>query len=366
MGGPEPALLVVGHPESFLDALILVAGFDRVVRCLIPAGLIKGPIQHLLARGLGMISFRPEKRQEALDICFNLLAEGAALATFVDPSQAQGAGGNGLAFAAASMAVAAERRQVNGLGLGVFPVHLFLPVGHIHSRELLIDVDRPEFVQEYMSHSGEYGPDEVKELAHKLEQTCQENSFRLQPADLKDFLDDLEHALRENLQEELESHPERKQKLDGFELSGFAVEWAEQMNYLHPGLLVSLREALETWCEGRRRGALCRLEVEGVGNWWGGRLGRGVVLLESVVGFAPALYGLVNHLVAAGLLFVTGLLKKDSGRDKLMEWLGRGLVVLVCYVLQIFLVGHFWAGARQGITRPPFLFQPSTFGATHG
>ena len=35
----DPALLLVSHPESFYDALILVAGFERQVRCLIPARL---------------------------------------------------------------------------------------------------------------------------------------------------------------------------------------------------------------------------------------------------------------------------------------------------------------------------------------
>jgi 1-acyl-sn-glycerol-3-phosphate acyltransferase len=64
--GPDPAILLVSHPESFLDALILVAGFERLVRCLIPAGLIQGLLQPLLARGLGMISFLPEDRQLAL------------------------------------------------------------------------------------------------------------------------------------------------------------------------------------------------------------------------------------------------------------------------------------------------------------
>ena len=61
---------------------------------------------------------------------------------------------------------------------------------------------------------------------------------------LAEFLGDLEEALRDDFQEEWTSHPARKQKLDGFELSRFVVEWAEQMNYLHPGLLVSLRESL--------------------------------------------------------------------------------------------------------------------------
>ncbi len=50
---PDPALLVVCHPESFLDALILVAGFERYVRCIIPARLIQGLLQRSHGARLG-------------------------------------------------------------------------------------------------------------------------------------------------------------------------------------------------------------------------------------------------------------------------------------------------------------------------
>jgi hypothetical protein len=303
-----------------------------------------------------MISFLPENRQVALEKCCALLAEKAALVTFVDPNPAQAAGASGFASAAASIAVEAERRQVGGLGLRLFPVHLFLPVGHTHTRELLIDIDQPEIVQNYISRDSGNGNDPEQELARHLEKRCQENSFRLQPADLAEFLGDIEQALRDDLEEELRSHPARKQKLEGFELSRFVVQWAEGMNYLHPGLLVSLRESLEAWLESRRLGALHRLEVEGAGAWLKGPLGRGVVVLESVAGFALGLYGLVNHLLAIALLRLTGLFKKESGQDKITEWLERVLVVFGCYGVEGFLVAHIWGRRAAGYYVPTLPF----------
>jgi hypothetical protein len=124
------------------------------------------------------------------------------------------------------------------------------------------------------------------------------------------------------------------------------------MNYLHPGLLVSLRESLEAWREARRLGSLHRLEVEGAGAWLNWPLGRGIVWLESVAGFAVASYGLLNHLVTIALLYLTGLLKKDSGRDRIMEWLARGLVVLGCYAVEVFLVGRSWGRRAAGYYAP--------------
>ena len=340
MEAPNPALLVVSHPESFLDALILVAGFERPVRCLIPARLLHGLLQPLLARVLGMIRFLPENRQSLIETCCVLLAEKAALVTFVEPSPANSAGESGLTTVAASIAVESERRHAGSLALSLFPVHLFLPVGRTHTRELLIDIDQPVMTQDYVSVAAGEGPNQEQELARQLESRCQENSFRLQPPALAEFLNDLEQALRENLQDELSSPPARRQKLEGFELSRFVVQWAEQVNYLHPGLLVSLRESLEAWREACRRGALHRFEVEGASGWLERPLGRGAVALETVVGFVVACYGLVNHLLAIAILYFGGLLKKRSGRDKTTEWLWRGLVVLGCYIVEVFLVGH--------------------------
>jgi hypothetical protein len=349
---PGPALLLVSHPESFLDALILVAGFKRLVRCVIPAGSIQGPLQPLLARGLGMISFSPENRRLALEMCCALLAEKAALVTFVEPGPAPPAGENGLATAAAAIAVEAEYRHAGSLGLLVFPVHLFLPVGHTHTRELLIDIDQPETAKKYITRARGSAHGQVSELAQPLERKCQENSFRLQPSDLAEFLVDIEEALRDDFQEDCRSHPERKQKLEGFELSGFVIQWAEQMNYLHPGLLVSLRESLEIWREARRLGSLHRFEVEKADDWLNRRVSRSVVWLESVAALPLASYGLINHFLAVVLLYLTGLLKKESGRDKTMEWVGRGLVVIGCYVVEVFLVARSWGRRAAGYYLP--------------
>jgi hypothetical protein len=234
----------------------------------------------------------------------------------------------------------------------LFPVHFFLLEGHTHARELLIDIDQPETAQVYISRAGRTPQAQVQELAKPLERRCQDNPFRLQPADLAGFLGDLEQALRDDFQEKLASQPARKQKQDGFQLSRLVVEWAEQMNYLHPGLLVSLRESLQAWREARRLGSLHRLEVEGAGAWLSWPVGRSIVWLESVAGFAVAAYGLLNHLVAIAILYLTGLLKKESDWDRITEWLARGLVVLGCYAVEVFLVTRSWGRRAAGYYAP--------------
>jgi hypothetical protein len=344
--------LVVSHGESFLDALLLVAAIDRPVRCVIQARLVQGLLAPLLARGLGMISISPEEERLALEKCFAALAGRAALMTFVDPGQARLGEENGIASAAASLAVEAESRNGGGLGLLLFPVHVFLPVGRTQMSELLIDIDQPEAAQDYLSAPGGAPHDQARELAKALARRCQQNSFRLQPANLADFLADLETALRIDFEEGRPAPLAQRQKVNEFELSRFVVDWAEQLNYLNPGLLVSLRESLEAWRRACRLCSLHRLEVEGAGAWLNWPVGRGVAWLESVVGVPLALYGLINHLGAAVLLYLAGLLKKGSGRDRVVEWVARGLIVSACYAVQIFLVARSWGRRAAGYYAP--------------
>ena len=349
---PGPALLLVSRPESFLDALILVAAFKRQVHCLIPTRLVTGLLPALLARGLGMIGYTSENRQAALESCRALLAEKAAVVTFVATGRENSPGGRGLATDAAAIVVSAADPHSSLVGLELFPVYLFVPVGRMHTRELLIDIDKPEIAKNLVLSAAGSEQDAVQEFALHLEKRCQENSFRLPPSALAEFLADLEQALRDGLKEELESHPAQKQKVEGFELSRFVVQWAEQMNYLHPGLLVALRETLATWRETCRRSALHRLETEGAGAWLSSPLGIVVILLETIVGFPLAVYGLVNHLPALAVLYWTGFLKKSTDQDKFMAWLWRGLVILGSYVLGVIVVAHFWGRRGAGYYLP--------------
>ena len=258
-----PTLLAVNHPASFLDALILVAAIDRPVSCLLGQKLIRGFWPGLLARRLGMIPYgigessggAPEPGSgapmgPALEACCDALAREGAVAVFAEPQAANSKGG--LALTAASIAIEAEGRQASRLGLVLLPLHLYLPVKQSPSRELLIYADAPLPPGEHVIPGREL-MGQSRALAALLESRFRENAFRLQPEDLKLFTSDLEEILRANLEEDWASRANWKQKVEGFQLSGFVAEWAEQVNYLNPGRLVALRESLEAWRETRRR-----------------------------------------------------------------------------------------------------------------
>jgi len=331
-------ILAVSHPGSLLDALILVAALERPICCLLNQHLLGGYLRDRLARWLGMIIHDPERETPALQAACEALGRHEAVVVFTEHQAVKSGEMPRVGLTAARLAIEAEARHSGQLGLLLFPVHLFLPVGRSQSSELLIYVDSPLPPKEYLS-AGE-GAISVRRFGLELDEALQQNAFRLQPSDLRRFLADLEEVLRADLGEEWAARPEWKQKVEAFKISQFIAEWFEQLNSLNPGRLVALRDGLDAYREQRRRWSLRQAEVEAAG-WHASRGLRVWYWLESVAGLPLAVYGLLNHLLVWMILFWAGLLRKESEPDRRLEWLLRALVVVGCYAAQALLCA-FW------------------------
>jgi hypothetical protein len=254
---------------------------------------------------------------------------------------------------AANIAVEAENRHAGRPGVVVMPVQLLLPAERPQSSELLIYVDAPVSRQQKLPQSS-VTRDEAGALAVEVERALRQNVFGLRQSVFEEFLTDLEQVLREDLEDDWVARPGWKQTAEDFELSRFAAESGAQLNHLNPGRLIALREHLDAYLEARRRWSLRQLEVEITGALLKAPWRRGAVWLESLLVFPIACYGLLNHLLSGLFLFWTGLLKSESGRDRRVEWIARGLVVLGCYTVQILVCAH-WLGRRAAGLYAPTL-----------
>ncbi len=337
-------LLVVNHPPGFLDAVLLIAAFERPVRCLLPQGLLQGGLRNFLAQSLGMVScpLQPNGSITAGKACREFLERGEAVALFAEPAGQPGRAGE-LGRIAASIALGTETGDAARQELTVFPVHLFL--SPVHSHEMLIYVDDPVRPREYLARQETGSAEAAVALAARIEQVCQENAFRLLPQVVEQFLRDLEEVLRADLAEEWASRKGWKQKVEGFELSPFVVRWTEQTNGLEPARLVALRERVDEYREERRRWSLRGFDVEAGGKWLASRWRRACIWFESLAGLPVAVYGLLNHLLVLPLLFWFGLLRKQSTKT---DWLLRALVVLACYSGQVLLCDYRLGRAAAG------------------
>ena len=134
-----PALLLVNHPASFMDALILIAALERKVRCLLPSYQLRGGLRRLCARWLGMTGM-PEDAQElnhAAMQAARLWEAGESLAVFAERRAAPDVS------APPSLAALIARECAAEASPRVLPVHLFLPVAPSQTNEILIHIDSP-------------------------------------------------------------------------------------------------------------------------------------------------------------------------------------------------------------------------------
>ena len=347
------AVLLINHPASLLDALILVAAFERQLHCLIQEKFLQGPLRQFVAQACGITAYTADEagRKAAAEFCYRLLSREAAVVIFAEPSGTTEAGISRFALSLATLALATEGAQFGQVPL--FPVHLLLPVSPSRSTELLIYVDAPLIPAEHISEAipvRDVPGDQAGSpppLARALEQACEQNAFRLQPESVDQLLSQLEQMLRRDLEEDWKKRPNWKQQVDGFQLSRFLTSAAVRMNTLHPGGLIALWELLDEYREAQRLSALRQLET-GSSDWLKSAPLRAVTWLEVFVGAPVAAFGLVNHAFVLLFMAISGLLERRGTRRLGVEWTARGLVALACYAGQIALCAHFLGRAAAG------------------
>jgi 1-acyl-sn-glycerol-3-phosphate acyltransferase len=343
------AVLLINHPASLLDALILVAAFERQLHCVIQETLLQGPLRRFLAQACGVIPYTSgeKSRKAAAESCYRLLSRESAVVIFAEPGAATDAGTSRVAFSLATLALAADALQFSQVP--VFPVHLLLPVSPSSSTELLIYADAPLVPAEHMitQHAAGEEADSPLPLARALDKACEQNAFRLQPESFEQLLSDFEQVLRHDLEEDWKQRPNWKQQVEGFHLSRFLASAAAQMNTLHPGRLIALWELLGRYREAQRLASLRQLETER-SDWLKSTPLRVITWLEVFLGAPVAAYGVLNHLLVLLLLAIGGLLERRSSRRLAVEWSVRGLITLACYIGQVALCGHLLGRAAAG------------------
>jgi 1-acyl-sn-glycerol-3-phosphate acyltransferase len=336
-----PVLLMVAHPPSFLDTLILIATFDRPIRCFLDRQFIPGVWARLLGRGLGLIP--DDGSQAGLERASGVAARGEPLLVFAQLEKSQGDGEARFGGRAVQVAAEVDRRLAGAAHPAIIPVHVFKPQAPLDSLDVAIHLEPP------LGPDPAGQPRQVEDLLAPLDAAFRRNVFRLRPRDLRDFLADLEETLRQNLESEPVSPTERKPQLDGFALSGFLVEWAEQENRLNPGRLVALATELDSWRERHRDLSLRELEAETCGPWIRSAWKRAAVWIEAVAGFPVAVLGLVNCVVALAALRAAGLARIEKPGENLRRWLARSGIVLAVFAAQILACDLRWGRSGAGL-----------------
>ena len=351
-----PTVLAVAHAPTWIEALRVATAFPHPIRFFFAPDQLPGAWARFLARGVGMIPFEAQgpAAEAAARAGAEVLLRGETVALFVDDVTAPETALAKLAAAAASLTQQAEA-GLSGLRVTLHPVHLLLPSPPSKAREGVIYVEPALPRRSAPGRSGRApGPGEPT-LAPNLETVLRQNAFQLQPADVDNFLQDLESLLRESLDEDWSTYENWKQDTSGFSLSRYAVKWVREANYLHPAKLIGLREALDDYRSQLQQIALLQGELKTTAAWTQSGPRAALVWVESLLGLPVALFGALNHLVPGAVLFLAGSFKKENVRKRSTEWAIRGAVLLACYIVQIFLVAHWRGRSAAGYYVPALL-----------
>ncbi|HET7842335.1 MAG TPA: hypothetical protein VFM21_12045 [Terriglobia bacterium] len=345
----SPAVFVVSPPGGFLEALFMIAVIDRQVCCLVESVQLRGAWRRFLARRLGMIPFEAEGEGwgTAAESACNVLGNLGAIAIFSN-FQAPGQPLPGrFSWNAASLVLESEARNANQLDVRVVPVQFTLSRMKSRAGELFAYFDRRIKPQVYML-AGKSIEERRPVLSAALDEACRKNVFRLQTQDVSRFLGDVKEVLLADLREDFASRQNWKQRVEDFRLSGFISEWVDQLNWIDPGQLASLRQSLSAFREAERCAAMRALEVESAGEWIRSSMRRALGWIETLAGFPVALYGILNHLVIGVVLRVAGLLKRQSGTNRTALWISRAAILLIFYIAQVLLCDHLLGRAAAG------------------
>jgi hypothetical protein len=338
---PGPAIVAVGRAARFEDALLMVAGFERRVRCVIAETEASSPWRAFWLRALGQIARGPGRPW--LEPALEALAAGDVVFVFEESAAVDSTGSPG--SRAVELALEAESSSRAMLNVSVIPAHLFVPPASLGLREVLVHLSSPLRARERAPQGDRAHRAEA--FGRALRQSLAQNAFALPTEDLERFATELEEVLRDNLRDEWAGQPARVRTLDEFELSGLVGQWMAEANTSDPAELVALRHELDGYRSERQRWSLARFQAEAAG-WLHSFPARALAAAETLLGFLAALFGLANHLLAGIALHLAGLLNREEGGEDAVRWAKRAGTVLVFYAAQILVVSHLFGRAAAG------------------
>ena len=343
-----PVIFILGGPPNLLHAAAVSGALKRPTHFVLPEDSCTSAWHRWIAAKLGVILYEsgPSGQEAARAAASRVLAGGEAVAVFAQPETVRSQSLSSSCVAAAQLVMDAGSGRAGCGNAKLVALHVLSSNGASSPGELLVAVSEPLSAARFLG--GASAEASLRTLAGEVENRLSSNPYRLEERDVHYFLADLDKILRADLAEDWSGRPNWKQTTEGFEISRFIIEWAEQLNTLDPAKLIGLRIELEDYRERLRRSSLTQAELDLAGEWLKSGASRARYWIEAILEAPVALYGLINHVIPFALFapgsLISRLVKKDSGH----AWLLRVLVLLGSYFLQVSLCANWWGRAAAG------------------
>ena len=316
-----PVLLCGNHPNSLVDPIVIGIASGRPVRFMAKAPLFKTPVLGQIMYGLGMIptyrgsddSKQVRRNLESLDSSIQFLVEGHAVGIFPEGKSHDAVQVEMVRSGVARIAVRAVEQGASDL--------VIVPLGLNYSRKeqfrssVSVQVGQPIEVEKWLQESGEEGRKAVRALTQEVEERLKSVVVHLDEPGWEPLLEDLEVLI----QTDSPSNSLRLRK-----------QIADAMNYF----LTADRHRAESMAAEMQlhRDAVqnCGLSMNSLVLQSGGMRLFGE-LFRRIVGFLPAILGLVFHLIPFSIVRLIASIVTPPGRTAVSMY--RLLAGLPIYAL---------------------------------
>ena len=234
-----------------------------------------------------------------------------------------------------------EEKHDFRLGVKLIPVGLhFYSISHFRSR-VLVNFGDPIDLAPYIEQYRKEGFEGVRALTDEIQRRLMELTVNIRNEELDTFVRDIEHIYRDELRTITKKGRELLDKAyrEEFVISKAIAECVQYYHDHDPERLAAMQEEVQAYMRKLKklhlRDAMLRESVSPKDIWR--QAGRAYGL--AVLGFLPALYGILNNFIPYRIAEICGrhfLYERTKILSALL--IGGGLAFLLFYGLQTFLV----------------------------
>lgn len=331
-----PLIIVANHPSMFMDPLLIAASIDRKVSFLAKGSIFNNKIASKILPKLGLIPVHRQqddpsqlgKNANTFKKCFEHLENGGAILIFPEGvSNSTQRKLQPLKSGAARIAIGAEQRNSDTLGVKVSIIGLNYENQHKFNQDVLINIEEPLHVLEYLNKFNNPADEITETIRKKLEA----NTISIESK----THDELARKIQILMQQE----QDEKSFIDKYELTQNITKAINYFDKIETERVNQISEKMEKYFE-----KLEEIGIEDVVvNRKNIRLSAVHILLfvQLIIGLPFYLFGLVNNFLPYEIpAFIANNLKDKDLRGSVGMVLGI-FTFLIFYTCQICLI-HLW------------------------
>ena len=358
-----PLMVLVNHPSTFMDPIVVATMLDREVFFLAKGSLFNNGFSRWLLPKLNIIPVyrqkddpsQMNKNSETFEKCFEHFEKGGVLLMFPEGTSITERKLRPVKTGAARITLGAEARNNFNLGVNVITIGLNYANPHRFNRDLFINIDQPIKADEYKER---YKADEynaVEELTEEIRNKMESLIIAIEDDQTDELVKNVELIYKYKLSKE--RGISKKDKDADFALTKRIVDAVNYYRQNSPERVEHMTSRINEYLNNLNRLGLTDTDLarnQKSGSFVRSNLKAALII---VLGFPVYLYGMINNILPFEI--PARIAKKVTSSIEFVGAIGMvgGLFTFTLfYTVQIFLLWKFthiaWLTVAYGVSLP--------------